>query len=99
MRFEHILPKLATCGRIRQVAVHPVCSAVKMGLTRKLTQVMRACSEELLEPRDGECCAFAGDRRLLFPELTRLLQSQRPVRSVNNRAMHTFQAAERARSP
>jgi D-lactate dehydrogenase len=67
---ERILPKLAVRRRIRRVAVHPVCSAVKMGLTGKLTQVMKACSEEVLVPRDGGCCAFAGDRGFLFPELT-----------------------------
>ena len=67
---ERILPKLVVRRKTRRVAVHPVCSAVKMGLTGKLTQVMKACSEEVLVPRDGGCCAFAGDRGFLFPELT-----------------------------
>lgn len=67
---ERILPKLFVRRKIRRVAVHPVCSAVKMGLTGQLSQVMKACSEEVLVPRDGGCCAFAGDRGFLFPELT-----------------------------
>ena len=67
---EWILPKLVVRRKTRRVAVHPVCSAVKMGLTGKLTQVMKACSDELLVPREGGCCAFAGDRGFLFPELT-----------------------------
>jgi len=61
-----ILSKLVVRRRIRRVAVHPVCSAVKMGLTDKLTQVMKACSEEVVVPRDGGCCAFAGDRDSYF---------------------------------
>ena len=67
---ERILPKLSIRRKIRRVAMHPVCSAVKMGLTGKLSQVMKACSEEVLVPSDGGCCAFAGDRGFLFPELT-----------------------------
>jgi D-lactate dehydrogenase len=67
---EFILPKLTVRRRVHRVAVHPVCSVVKMGLTDKLTQVMKACSEEVVVPRDAGCCAFAGDRGFLFPELT-----------------------------
>jgi len=67
---EWILPKLVVRRKIRRVAVHPVCSVVNMGLAGKLTQVVKACSEEVVVPRDGGCCAFAGDRGFLFPELT-----------------------------
>ena len=67
---QWILPKLVVRRRIGRVAVHPVCSVVNMRLTGKLTQVMNACSEEVVVPRDGGCCAFAGDRGFLFPELT-----------------------------
>jgi hypothetical protein len=41
-----------------------------MGLTGKLTEVTKACSEELLVPSEVGCCAFAGDRGFLFLELT-----------------------------
>jgi len=67
---ERILPKLVVRRRMGRVAVHSVCSAVKMGLAGKLTQVMKACSEEVVVPRGEGCCAFAGDRGFLYPELT-----------------------------
>ena len=41
-----------------------------MGLTPKLEAVAAACAESVLMPRDAGCCGFAGDRGLLFPELT-----------------------------
>lgn len=67
---ERIVPKLIVRRRIRRVAVHPVCSLVKMELTSKLTQAVKAACEEVFVPRDAGCCAFSGDRGFLFPELT-----------------------------
>jgi len=52
------------------VALHPVCSALKMGITPKLIRISKACSANVLVPSDAGCCAFAGDRGFLFPELT-----------------------------
>jgi D-lactate dehydrogenase len=52
------------------VALHPVCSATKMAITPKLVRISSACSETVLVPSDAGCCAFAGDRGFLFPELT-----------------------------
>jgi D-lactate dehydrogenase len=52
------------------VALHPVCSLEKLGLTPRLEAIAAACAEAVLVPRDAGCCGFAGDRGLLFPELT-----------------------------
>jgi D-lactate dehydrogenase len=52
------------------VALHPVCSAVKMGLTGKLDAIARKCSGEVFVPPSVGCCAFAGDRGFMYPELT-----------------------------
>jgi D-lactate dehydrogenase len=52
------------------VALHPVCSLVKLGLAPKLEAIARACAERVLVPADAGCCGFAGDRGMLFPELT-----------------------------
>jgi len=69
--FVHgLLPRLATHRVRRHVALHPVCSLVKAGLTEQLTEVARACAAEVLVPRDAGCCGFAGDRGFLVPELT-----------------------------
>jgi D-lactate dehydrogenase len=67
---DHILPRLPIHRKVRSVALHPVCSAVKMAIAPKLVGISKACSEIVLVPRDAGCCAFAGDRGFLFAELT-----------------------------
>ena len=73
VEFVHsaILPRLPILRRLNSVALHPVCSATKMGLAPKLVTLAEACSEEVVVPQEAGCCAFAGDRGFLHPELTR----------------------------
>jgi D-lactate dehydrogenase len=68
--WEYLLPRLTVRRKSARVALHPVCSLTRMGLTPKLEAIAAACAEEVLIPRDAGCCGFAGDRGLLFPELT-----------------------------
>jgi D-lactate dehydrogenase len=65
-----ILPKLKIVRRMTSVALHPVCSAAKMGVSAKLVTIAGVCSEEVVVPQEAGCCAFAGDRGFLHPELT-----------------------------
>ena len=65
-----VLPRLPIARRARRVALHPVCSLVKMGLAPKLTSLAAACSEEVFVPLSTGCCGFAGDRGWTVPELT-----------------------------
>ncbi|MGD0646560.1 MAG: FAD-binding and (Fe-S)-binding domain-containing protein [Acidobacteriaceae bacterium] len=67
---DHLLHKLPIHRKLHSVALHPVCSAVKMGITPKLVSISNACSDSVCVPPDVGCCAFAGDRGFLFPELT-----------------------------
>jgi len=67
---DQLLPKLTVRRKQEFVALHPVCSVVKMNLTPKLEAVARACSNSVLVPQAAGCCGFAGDRGFLFPELT-----------------------------
>jgi D-lactate dehydrogenase len=66
-----ILPRLTILRQFQSVALHPVCSAVKMGVSSKLVTLAQACSDEVVVPQEAGCCAFAGDRGFLHPELTR----------------------------
>ena len=70
--FAHdtVLPRLRIARKAASVALHPVCSLVKMGLSGQLLALGRACSERATIPRDAGCCGFAGDRGFLVPELT-----------------------------
>jgi D-lactate dehydrogenase len=67
---DHLLATLPIQRKVHSVALHPVCSATKMAIVPKLMKISNACSETVLVPRDAGCCAFAGDRGFLFPELT-----------------------------
>ena len=67
---DELLPKLAIKSKSGSVALHPVCSVTKMGIGAKLEGIARSCSEQVTVPLDAGCCAFAGDRGFLFPELT-----------------------------
>jgi len=68
--YDQLLPSLKVNHPERSVTLHPVCSAVKMGLTPKLEAIARKCSGEVFIPPSLGCCAFAGDRGFLYPELT-----------------------------
>jgi D-lactate dehydrogenase len=65
-----LLPALTIRRREGRVVLHPVCSVVKMNLSADLEQVARACADDVIVPVDAGCCAFAGDRGWLVPELT-----------------------------
>jgi D-lactate dehydrogenase len=67
---EALLPRLRVTRRPVRVALHPVCSATKMGLSPTLLDVARACAEQAVVPSSAGCCGFAGDRGFLVPELT-----------------------------
>ena len=66
---EAVLPSLSV-RKLDSVVVHPTCSMERAGGTPALMRVARALSDEAVVPLDWGCCAFAGDRGLLHPELT-----------------------------
>ncbi|GAP08189.1 MAG TPA: FAD-binding oxidoreductase [Anaerolinea thermolimosa] len=67
---QMLLPRL-TLNRVPgAVVLHPNCSAVKLGLQDVMLNIARACAEEVVVPQNLKCCGYAGDRGLLFPELT-----------------------------
>ncbi len=67
---DRLLPRLKIHRSAESVALHPVCSAIKLGITGKLEGIARACSQRVVIPASAGCCGFAGDRGFLFPELT-----------------------------
>jgi len=70
LAYDVLLPRLAIHRRPHAVALHPVCSVVKLGIDGKLAAIARACTHEAFVPLDAGCCGFAGDRGLAVPELT-----------------------------
>ncbi|NTW42700.1 MAG: (Fe-S)-binding protein, partial [Cellulomonadaceae bacterium] len=66
----HVLPVLGPYERLRSLALHPTCSSTQIGLNPDLVTVAGAVAHDVTVPDDWGCCAFAGDRGMLHPELT-----------------------------
>jgi D-lactate dehydrogenase len=71
-----LLPKLEIHPVEEDVILHPNCSARKLGVQDKLAAIAQRCARSAVVPLDLDCCAFAGDRGLLYPELTRSATSK-----------------------
>jgi len=67
---ERVLPRLHVRRRARAVALHPVCSLVKLSLVARLGELAAACADTVVTTGDAGCCGFAGDRGFVLPELT-----------------------------
>jgi D-lactate dehydrogenase len=67
---HRLFSRLTVTRPVDAVALHPVCSLIKMGLTPDLEAIASACSRQVTVPPGAGCCGFAGDRGYLFPELT-----------------------------
>jgi D-lactate dehydrogenase len=67
---DHILPKLKLHPVDEEVVLHPNCSLRRLGLDGKMLSIAKQCARSATVPLNLGCCAFAGDRGLLFPELT-----------------------------
>ena len=67
---EHILPTLPDYAKLESLALHPTCSSTLMGMNKDLRTVAGAVAEHVEVSLNFGCCAFAGDRGMLHPELT-----------------------------
>lgn len=67
---EELLPHLEVRRTVGSAVLHPTCSMRHLGDEAQLRAVAGACAAEVVVPDDAGCCAFAGDRGMLHPELT-----------------------------
>ena len=69
--FAHdaLLPRLMITRQAGPVALHINCSVRKNGADAKLRALLKACTENVIEPAGVTCCGFAGDRGFVVPEL------------------------------
>ena len=56
--------------KLPSITLHPTCSSTQIGLNPYLIAIAQAIAENVNVPTDTGCCAFAGDRGMLHPELT-----------------------------
>lgn len=68
--YEVLLPKLVVTNPLPSIVLHPTCSSTQLGVNDALVGLARAIAAEAVVPIDVGCCAFAGDRGMLHPELT-----------------------------
>lgn len=86
IEFVHdaVLPRVVVTPVGETVALHPVCSVRKMGLTDKLAHIAARCSTHVVLPEAVGCCGFAGDRGFTHPELNEhALRHLRPALPVD----------------
>lgn len=67
---EHVLPSLQITRPISKMTVHATCSTSQLGINAAMLAIANAVADDVHVPIDWGCCAFAGDRGLLHPELT-----------------------------
>ena len=67
---REVLPRVTVQAKLDSVAVHPTCSTTALGATGALTEIAAAVATDVFVPEGWGCCAFAGDRGMLHPELT-----------------------------
>ena len=51
------------------IMLHVTCSSRRMGLTDKMEQLAKLCSNNVVIPEHIQCCGFAGDKGFTTPEL------------------------------
>lgn len=91
---EELLPRLRVRRRVGSAVLHPTCSMRHLGDEDRLRAVAEACAEEVVVPDDSGCCAFAGDRGMLHPELT-ASATAREAAEVTARAFDAHLSANR----
>ena len=67
---EFLIPNIEIPKKLNSVALHPTCSSTLLGSNTNFERLADAISEKVTTPLDWGCCAFAGDRGALHPELT-----------------------------
>jgi D-lactate dehydrogenase len=73
---DYLLPKLTVHHKVGSAVIHPVCSVEHLQLADKLQKIGEALAEKAVTPIYSTCCAFAGDRGFLHPELTQSATSE-----------------------
>lgn len=91
---KHVLDKLTFTSSAGSIVIHPTCSMVHLGCVPDAVTCAQAVSDDVVVPVDAGCCAFAGDRGLLHPELT-ASATRRETAEVNSRHFDEYVSANR----
>ena len=65
-----VIPHVVVDAKLASIAVHPTCSSTRAGSNANLRMLCEVLATNVVVPDNWGCCAFAGDRGMLHPELT-----------------------------
>lgn len=68
---DYVLGRVEVKTRLASLVLHPTCASTRLGVIDDMIALAHEISEDVVVPDAWGCCAFAGDRGLLHPELTR----------------------------
>ncbi|WP_104161591.1 FAD-binding and (Fe-S)-binding domain-containing protein [Arthrobacter sp. ZGTC212] len=91
---DTVLPQLAVTRKLPSMALHPTCSSTQLGANDALQAIAQAAAEEVFVPPSWGCCAFAGDRGLLHPELT-ASATDKQAAEINEREFAAYASVNR----
>ena len=91
---ERLLPALPAVRPLASMALHPTCSTTHLGADDALRTVAAALSADVTVPDSWGCCAFAGDRGLLHPEVT-AVATARQAAEINSRSHDAYASCNR----
>lgn len=89
-----ILPLLEIHRKLDSLVLHPTCSLTHLGLGPQLEELGNAVAEECHVPLEWGCCAYAGDRGMLHPELTQSA-TRAEAAEVNARRYSAYASSNR----
>jgi D-lactate dehydrogenase len=91
---NHLAPRLAVTHPVPSAVVHGTCSMRHLGTVDDLVSLVGRLAIDVVVPDTMTCCAFAGDRGFLHPELTRSATS-REAQQVSPRRHDAYVSANR----
>jgi D-lactate dehydrogenase len=89
-----VMPRITVARRLSSIALHPTCSSTHLDLNGALRSLAESVADEVVVPFGWGCCAFAGDRGLLHPELTASATAAEG-RSVREREFDAYASVNR----
>jgi D-lactate dehydrogenase len=91
---DQVIDRLPVTAPVPSIALHHSCSSTQLGTNGMMTALAERISPDVHVPVDWSCCAFAGDRGLLHPELT-ASATRREAAEVNVRVFDSYASANR----
>ncbi|GAA3860562.1 FAD-binding and (Fe-S)-binding domain-containing protein [Leifsonia kafniensis] len=91
---ERVLGSLSVTAPVGSLALHPTCSSTHLGTNDALSRIAETIAAEVVIPDGWGCCAFAGDRGMLHPELTASATAMEAA-AVNTRDFDAYASTNR----